>query len=186
MPRIVDEGENIHKSDSPEGNKKALLPGPVTKLTSGRPCWILAIEAGQTDSGLRKASNHPCLGEVSQGVQPEHLDNLCRVVLVGDEFVRIGKVDAVETAVPMRRATHQHVDLFGTGFTDGSTAVLTSGSSDNGIIHQDHPLVPNHFGDEIEFHVSCTVPSFLLGQDETSSHVVVADIGQDHWDPKSL
>ena len=95
--------------------------------------------------------------------------------LVGEELVRIGKIDAVMAGVLVRRAGDAHVDFLGAGLAQIDHAGAGGGAADDGIIDDDDALAGDGFLDEVELHAHVEVADELRGLEEGAPDVMVAD-----------
>src|SRR5438093_1161594 len=95
----------------------------------------------------------------------------------GHELAAVGEINAIDARVHVRRATDQHVDLFGAGGFELVDARLGGGAANDGVVHDDDAFVADQFGDEIEFDANVEVADELGGLQEAAADVVVADEG---------
>ena len=99
-------------------------------------------------------------------------------MLVGDELLRIGEVDAVVAGVSMRGATDAEVNLLGSSLTEIYHAGLSRSATDDRIIDDDDTFSLHRIADEVEFHANVEIPDELVWLDEGAADVVIADEGR--------
>ena len=151
------------------------------QLVEGGVEWdrVLAREACHAEGVFLQTgrSHHAINIEVTDAVGTQIVADLLVGVLVGNEFLWIGKVDAVVAGVLVWRAADAQVDLLGSGLTKVHHAGLGGGAAHDGVIDDDNTFSLHGLADEVELHPHIEVTDELRWLDEGTPDVVVADKG---------
>ena len=130
---------------------------------------IVAIETGETKlfTGLSGRAHHSFDVEIAETVDAEIFADLIHRHLIGDQFFRIGKIDAVMAGETVRRATHAHVNFLRAGFAQVHDARARGRAAHNRIIHHDDAFSRHHFLDQVQFHAHIEIADELARLQET-------------------
>ena len=77
------------------------------------------------------------------------------------ELAAVGEIDAVHAGVHVRRTTDQHVHLCRSRFLKVVHSSLAGRPADDGVIYDDHALVPHQFGNEVKLDAHVQIPDEL-------------------------
>ena len=95
----------------------------------------------------------------------------------GHQFAAVGKINAINARVHVRRATDQHVDFLRAGFLEIVDARLAGRAAHDGIVHDDDALALHEFGDEVELHAHVEIADELRRLQKAAPDIVVAHEG---------
>ncbi len=95
-----------------------------------------------------------------------------------DQLLAGWGVDPVVAGETGRRTGQAHMHLAGPRGTDHLDDFSGCRPAHQGIINHDHPLAFDNLADRVQLELDAEVPDRLLGLDEGSSHVVIADQAQ--------
>src|SRR5437867_2393419 len=107
---------------------------------------IMAVKTGETKFIHRSAggAHHALDIEITEAVDAEIFPDLFHRHLIGDEFLRIGKINPVMAGEAMWRATHAHVNLLRSCLAQIDDTRSRSRAADDGIVYHHDPLSGDH------------------------------------------
>src|SRR5262252_689463 len=153
--------EQFQLSDVPGVEADLVLPGEAS----------VTEVAGVVARGLE----HAVEGEIAERIGAEVSLDLLHLVAGADELLARRRVDAVIARPLDRRRGDAHVHLARAGRPNHLDDLAAGRPAHDGIVHDDHALARQHLAVGVELHLDPEVADALLGLDEGTPHVVVAD-----------
>ena len=105
---------------------------------------------------------------------------------MGDQLLIGGHIRPEIAGIKERRRADPHMNLLGTGFFHHRDDVCDSRSADNGIIHQNQPLSPDHRFQNTELHLDAGFPFLLARLDKRPADITVFVKSKSKWNTGSL
>src|SRR5215813_5483012 len=138
---------------------------------------VVAGEARVTelDRVAARRLQHALQRVVAERIRADVATDFLDGVAGPDELLSRRRVDAVVTGPLDRRRRDPHVDLAGAGTTDHPHDLPARRPTHDRVVHDDHPTAFEHLAHRIELHLDAEVTDALLGLDERTADIVVAD-----------
>ena len=96
-------------------------------------------------------------------------------VVRGHQLAAVGKINAVNARIHVRRTTHGDVDFARAGFLQSFHTRLARRPAHDGIVNDDNAFALHERLDEIQFHAHIEIADELRRLEKTASDVMVAD-----------
>ena len=145
-----------------------LLFGDVDRVLAGET----AVAEGA--AGIPGEAVGGVHGEVGEGISADLPGDLLHAVqAAGDQVLPGVHVRAEEAGITEGRGRDAHMDFLRSGFPQEADDALAGGAADDGVVNENHPLVPDGLRDDVQLDADGGFPHVLAGGNEAAADVFV-------------